>query len=213
MTKQKTSTLIAISVAILALVSTIGFEITTIFAEDTEEKGYKFARDTSITGIFEFKSGEIQVAEFEVFEQENGFDRTDTPTFELWKVVESDTPILHFAADKSQQHSGTSQLSHNYEDFNVNILLAQGGIIVRELQYNDCEITNYQIETEFDKEEGWLGKVGFAVVEIYEFECDGYAPYSPIYNDMKKIESVKTTSSLDLRETNTWSDVYKHSNP
>ena len=87
MTTQKTS-LVAISVvAALALASILGFEITSITAEETEEKGYKFARDTSITGVFAFKSGEIEVAEFEVFEQDGSFERTDAPTFELWKVV------------------------------------------------------------------------------------------------------------------------------
>ncbi len=127
--------------------------------------------------------------------------------------MEDDTPILHYAADTSQQYTGTSQLDHNYEDFNVNILLAQGGTIVRELQYVECEITDYQIETELDKEEGWTGKSGFAIVEAYELQCDGYNPFSPIYEEINKVELSKTTSSLDLRETDSWSDVYKYTNP
>lgn len=209
MKHQKINILTISLVTIIGITSIIGFQISDITAEETEEKGYKFARDTQITGTFSFESNEVELAEFEVFEQKSGFQRSDSPDFVLWKVVESDTPILHQAADISQKHTGNAPLDHNYNDFDVEILLTQGGSVVRQFNYITCDITNYAVETAMDKEEGWTGKSGFAVVEEYEFSCDGYRPSSPSYAEYVFKEKSSTTSSLDLSPTDDWSDLFK----
>ena len=60
-------------------------------------------------------------------------------------------------------------------------------------------------------EEGWTGKSGFSITDNFELTCDGYTPYSPIYEQMNEKPKAETVSSLDLKEPfYTWSDHFKY---
>jgi hypothetical protein len=86
--------------AVFSILLTTGFSINEIIAEElAEDKGYNFAEDTLITGIFEFNYG-TEISRFEVFTQKSGFQGREAYVFELQKIVGS-TPLLHEAVDVS----------------------------------------------------------------------------------------------------------------
>jgi hypothetical protein len=57
---------------------------------------------------------------------------------------------------------------------------------MRTMEYKDCSINNYKINTRTDNEEAYVtgGKTGFAVVETYTFICNGFTPKSPLFDAM-----------------------------
>ncbi len=51
---------------------------------------------------------------------------------------------------------------------------------------------------------------GFATIDEFEFECSGYKPNNPLFDLMKTNGYTSNQeSSLDLRDTQTWSDLYR----
>jgi hypothetical protein len=143
-----------------------------------------------------------------VFKQVSGFDRkSESPSFKLEGIMDYSRAHLYEAADVTFQRGDDSQ--HNYGQFNVDVYLQQGNLTLRHFQYEDCKISDYKVDTLFDKEEGWTSNKGFATIDIFEFECNGYKPNNPVMELLKSTYDVKGQSSLDLRDTQTWSDVYK----
>jgi len=207
------TTMVAVSIiATLALASMAGFQLNEIVAEETsEKKGYTFAENTKITAVFSFDGG-TEIADFEVFEQESGFDLKQSAVFELERIV-GNTPMLHQVSDMAHKYS-RSTFDHQYNDFDVTILLAQEGNVIRQYDYVSCDITNNIVKTLHDKEEGWNTSKGFAVIDKYEFTCNGYTPYSPIYQEMtnnaKKSTTVSSTNMEEPKEF--WYDHIKYKN-
>jgi hypothetical protein len=145
-----------------------------------------------------------------VFKQVSGFDRkSESPTFKLEGIIDYNRAYLYEAADVTFQR-GSSDTQHNYGQFNVDVYLQQGNLTLRHFQYEDCGITNYKVDTLFDKEEGWTTSKGFATIDIFEFECSGYKPNNPLL-DLMKTNGYKSDiqSSSDLKNTQSWSDQYK----
>ncbi len=205
--------MVAVSIiATLALASIAGFQLNEIVAEETsEKKGYTFAENTKITAVFSFNGG-TEIADFEVFEQESGFDLNQTPVFELERIV-GNTPMLHKVSDMAHTYSRTT-VNNAYNDFDVKILLAQDGNVIRQYDYTSCDITNNIVKTLHDKEEGWNTSKGFAVIDKYEFTCSGYTPYSPVYyemtNNVKKADTVSSTNMEEPKEF--WYDHIEYKN-
>lgn len=204
----KTTTIATIGMIAVLVAGTLGFQYNEIIAQETEEKGHKFAEDTSITGVFKFRDG-VELIPFEVFNQESGWDADDPVVFQMQKIV-GDTPLLHQASDMARKFSrGNIPNDFNYKFFDIEVILAQEGKILRTFDYLDCRVTDYEVATDFDKEEGWMGK-GFAVKDVFEFTCDGYTPKNQKYEVMHNQEKAHTTSSLDLAEPfYTWTDHFK----
>ena len=192
--------MVAVSIiATLALASIAGFQLNEIVAEETsEKKGYTFAENTKITAVFSFDGG-TEISDFEVFEQESGFDLTQSAVFELERIV-GNTPMLHEVSDMAHKYS-RSTFDHAYKDFDVTILLAQEGNVIRQYDYTSCDVTDNVVKTLHDKEEGWNTSKGFAVIDKYEFTCNGYTPYSPVYYEMtNNAEKSTTISSTNMEE-------------
>ncbi len=139
-----------------------------------------------------------------------GFDRlTGSPTFKLEGVLDSDRVYLYEAADMAY-HRGITYSQHQYGHFDVDIYLHKEGMTLRHFKYTDCAVNDYEVTTLFDKEEGWTTSKGFAIIDEFEFGCNGYQPNNPLYDLMKTNGyHASTESSLDLRDTQTWSDLYK----
>lgn len=196
------------SVAALAILSFGVFQLTETIAEETEKNGYKYAEGTSITAQFNFENGKSVIHPFEVFEQMHGFDLSDVATFKIEKVV-GETPLLHEAADRAHKYSLNEQF-YNGKYVDVDILIHQDANVLRHLSYNRCQITDYTVETLFDKEEAWMGK-GFVLLDKFEFTCKGYEPNSPAFDEMmNNHKKGDTTSTMDLIEPEfTWEDHYK----
>ena len=207
---KTTSFAVVCVVASLAVASIFGFQLSEITAEETEDKGYKFGEGVSVTGEFLFREGP-QVYTFEVFEQKSGFDRAEPFVFELQGIV-GDTPILHKHADESFFYRSSEHQKKQNNPFNVNVILSSGGDAKRVFTYNNCHISDYMVETLFDKEEAWMGK-GFAILDAYEIQCTSYKPHNPQYAEMMTSEvELDTESSMDLKEPfETWSEHFKYS--
>ncbi len=183
MTNLKTVLIATLIVtASLAIFSFEGYSLNEIIAEEAgEDKGYKFAEDTLITGIFEFNGGS-EISRFEVFTQKSGFQGREAYVFEMEKIV-GDTPYLHKAADLSFFYRNSPGDQQSNTEFDVKIVISQGSEQKRAFQYSDCYVNDYSVVTLFDKEEGWHGK-GFAVVDKFEFQCQVMDLINPAYEEM-----------------------------
>jgi len=187
-------------IATMIITSAAGFNINEITAEEIESNGYVSAEDISITVEFVFHDG-IEVSQFEVYDQKSGFDSTKNAMFKLEKIVSTDTPRLHNAADAFQHLSRSSGQSWEQYKFDADVILAQGGSEIRKFEYSRCIVTDYKVDTLFDKEEGWTTSKGFAVIDEFEITCDGYSPFSQVYYDLTNgHKKGNTESSLDYQE-------------
>ena len=197
-------------IIIATLIVTVGFTILSInekslseiIAEEAgEDKGYNFAEDTVITGIFYFQEGS-EITRFEVFRQTSGFGAKETFVFELDKIVGS-TPLLHKAADRSFLFRNSPAEQQDKTEFDVKIVISQGSEQKRAFKYTDCFVSDNSVLTRTDNEEGWtlVRNSGFAVVDKFEFQCQELDPLNPVYEEMisNKDES-NTKSSADYQK-------------
>ncbi len=164
-----------------------------------EPKGnaaYVFGEGVYPQATFNFRSGTVTY-DFQLYDMTNnlfgttanGFTstRTISPEFTLVKVV-GDTPYLHKAVDQTFENGGRTISEYDYKMFDVTIEMIQAEKSLRTIEYKDCSITNYKINTRTDNEEGYTtgGKTGFAVVETYTFACNGFSLKSPLYDEIIK---------------------------
>jgi hypothetical protein len=195
---KKTTTIALSAAVILSIASITGFQLTEITAEETEDKGYKFAEDVTITGLFNFQDG-VELHQFQVFDQKQGFQARDTFVLELQKIV-GETPYLHKAADFSYKYRNSPGNQQTDYEFDTTIIISQGGEQKRVFEYSGCFVSDYTVETLFDKEEGWMGK-GFAVVDQFEIQCTSYKPLNPVYEEMHNhVEKANGKSSVEYQK-------------
>ncbi|MBA4717732.1 MAG: hypothetical protein HRO68_00910 [Nitrosopumilus sp.] len=134
---------------------------------------------------------------------------SEKPTFKLEGIMDFDKPHLYEAADITSKR-GVYNLGYNYAQFDVDVYLHKNGETLRHFKYFDCSVLDYKVITLFDKEEGWTTSKGFATIDEFEFECNGYSPGNPLLDLMKTNGYTSNQeSSLDLRDTQTWSDLYR----
>ena len=199
------------------------------------------ADGVAVTGIFTFRDG-VEIVDIQTFNQEGGFgisntkgsssdgvsstpdgvsvfSKRETPTFVIEKIP-GGSPHLYEAADESWFYRGKqTPVEYNYKNFEVDIIIARGGDVLRTFEYDQCTVVGYEVQTYSDKEEAYMGK-GFAVVDIFEVECDGYKPQNSelqmiqYYERMeKKNNNGGSISTMDLKEPfYTWSDNFKYTN-
>lgn len=195
-------------IATVTLIVTIGFTIFSldkygineIVAEELGmDKGYLFAEDTIITGVFYFNSG-TEINRFEIFTQKSGFQASEPFIFTLSKIV-GNTPLLHQAADKSFLFRNSQVDKKSDTEFDVKIIISQGKEQKRSFSYNRCFVNDYSVQTRTDNEEGWTQGKGFAVVDNFEIQCGNYQPNNPVFEEMNAItEKANTVSSMDYQK-------------
>lgn len=207
-------------ITVFAIASFAGFEIVNTDAEPiaVQPEKFVFVEKITTTALFEFKDG-TEIVPVQQFTQTAGFGskslissddpRADsgksgraTPAFTMEKVL-GGTPYLYAAADQTQKYYTTPEFEYPYKFFDVTVFLAAGGDVLRSFEYRNCQVTNYVVATRSDNEEGYTGK-GFAVVDQFAFECQGYVPLNPIMDKMNSNERAKTISSSDLKSTDKW---------
>ena len=182
MNTKNTTVMVALTVvATLAISSVTGFQLGE--AEDND-KGYTFAEDVKVTAKFKFPDGN-EVAQFEVFDQKQGFDKQGKGVFELKKVAGSDTPMLHHYTEVHREGLFDNLLE---KAFSVDVMIAQGGDIIKKFDYDTCKVTDNNISTVHDKEEGWNTSKGFVHVETFELTCNKYWVETTAYDNMKEAE-------------------------
>ena len=209
----KTTAIVAVSIiATLAVAAIMGFQISEITAEKIPATEYLTTEGVTITGDFKFREGE-ELVPIQVFTQTKGFVRSEPFQFSIQKVV-GNTPLLTKQVDDSFLiRSSTSQKLDN-DPFDVDIILATGPHEKRGFAYHKCFIKNYAVNTLRDQEEGYFNK-GFAIVEDYALECKDMEMQNPSLDEMNipTDDQKTTTSSMDLRDTSTWSSHYKSQKP
>jgi hypothetical protein len=170
---------------------------------------FTFADGTETIEFSMFKQNEILTAT-EKNTANNGqkalaaaeFTRKATyPTLELRGIV-GDYPLLYNYVDdnlKNQNSRGTQ----NRILVDVDVDIVSNGEVIRGFNYVNCRVTNYDVYTNANNEESYV-KNKFALVNIFDLECQGYHPNNPIYDAMYVVEKANTTSSKDLRITDDW---------
>ena len=178
----------------------------TSFMENSQMKNpYNMGTGPHAIATFDF-NGARETINFPIFTQSNVLSR-DSPTFSLEGIV-GDFPLLYKRVDDAAKINQIQGTARGLELFDVDVSLMYDGFAVRGFSYDDCRVTDYVVKTLTNKEETYFK--GHALANTFDFECQGYKPYDPIYNAMfDTFEKASTISSLDLRETQTWSDVYK----
>ncbi len=193
-----------IAIMAVAVFYAIGQQ-TEVMAEEVDEKKYTSANDIAIHTVFTFREAVEESDGFQVYKQMAGYDRqTESPTFKLEGVLDSDRAYLYEAADMTYYRGINSQ--HKYDQFDVDIYLHKEDMTLRHFKYTDCAVNDYKVTTLFDKEEGWTTSKGFAIIDEFEFECSGYKPNNPLYDLMKTNgyqSNTQSTSDLDSNPT-TW---------
>ena len=182
--------------AIILLISLTQTENISAVDEPKGNAAYVFGEGVYPQATFNFRSGTVTY-DFQLYDMTNnlfgttanGFTstRTISPEFTLVKVV-GDTPYLHKAVDQTFENGGRTISEYDYKMFDVTIEMMQAEKSLRTIEYKDCSITNYKINTRTDNEEGYTtgGKTGFAVVETYTFACNGFSLKSPLYDEIIK---------------------------
>lgn len=139
---------------------------------DYGKHSYKLAEDVHSYATFYFDWGTEKI-DFPVFEINSGFSETsrERPTFLVEGIVRPHV-LLDDAINKAKVNSGLP--SANNIDFDVDVSFANDSKTFRTLKYSDCHIDEYKINTLFDKEEGYTGKSGFAIIEDITVSCAGW---------------------------------------
>lgn len=119
------------------------------------------------------------------------------PSFQLQGVV-GDFPVLYEIVDKIRtrgQISGTDFQGL----FSADVDLVHNDKLIRTYHYEKCRVTNYDTDTVFNAEEGYIGANGFALVSVYDIECNGYHPTNPAFEAINVVEKVHNESSHDRK--------------
>lgn len=148
-----------------------------------EPLSFTFAEDVRSVLTFEFDYG-VEVVEFALFELKSGFEEGNTagPSFHVEGIADS-YPFLDKAVNDAQKVSNIA--SGLNTDFEVTAEFVNGDNVIRALDFADCRVSDYEIITYQDKEEGYTGKRGFSLVDTFDFTCAGMTPINPQMNDMK----------------------------
>ncbi|QMU55133.1 MAG: hypothetical protein GKS07_09740 [Nitrosopumilus sp.] len=209
MTTTKKKFILA-SLLAISMVAMFGITQQQISAEETNEKQYVRGNDVEIYTVFSFRESVEESGSFQIFEQLSGFDRVnESAVFKLEGAVNYDRIYLYEAADMTFVR-GVTNVQHDYGQFDVDVYLQKDGVTFRQFEYSDCNIVDYHVSTQSDKEEGWTTSKGFTTIDEFEFECNGYTPNNPLFDQMNSnVSKADTQNSMDLKDTQTWSDVYK----
>jgi hypothetical protein len=169
---------------------------------------YDFAENVRTFITFEFDGG-VEKIEFTAFELNSGFEESDdsvTPSFSVEGVVDY-YPLLYNAIDNARKVSGGAYGFNT--DFEALVEFSNGKQTLRALDFRDCRISGALINTETDKEEGFTGKSGFALVNEIDFDCAGLKPmnegYAKIYANATTwrtslMENVQTNDNLQMAD-------------
>lgn len=190
---NKTTTLRIAALSIIAVVLLIpAGQVTQTFAEGNKKESDS-VNDVSLVAVFHFREGTETVNTFKVFDtQSSGYDRTKALTFRLEGVIGGDRPMLYKAIDQTYQQ-GKNQ-NHEFSEFDVEVIFHNDPSVYRKFTYADCQVRNYNVFTEFDKEETYQGKTKFAYIDKIEFECRGFGLENPPYEKMMQDKEEKQTA-------------------
>jgi len=168
--KNVTNIVLFSTIAVFAL----SFGTTNVFADN----GYRVVGDTEPVLTFSFRDG-VETHEFPVFTMDENFVTNSGVSFSVEGVV-GESPLLHEALDEAYKYRfSNSAFDYQFKYFDVNANFVKNGESVRSLDYNNCRVDNYQVETlDSNDYESYFKEIGFAIVDKITFVCSGVAQNS-----------------------------------
>ena len=157
---------------------------TTTSFTDYGESGFNFANDMRTSVTFSFDGG-VETIEFPFFELVSGYKEESeivTAEFRVEGILDY-YPLLYKAIDDSRLVSGIGSGSNT--DFEALVEFTNGETVLRGFDFRDCRVSNAEVTTQTDKEEGFTGKSGFAVVHRLAFACSGFEPINMYYDELE----------------------------
>ena len=169
MTCKNTKNIAIFGFAVLFTFATFG--ISNVYAEESE--GYKMIGDVTPVLTFTFRDG-IETYEFPVFKMGENFADNSGVSFLVEGTV-TDSPLLHEAMDEAYKYRfSNAAFDYQMKYFDVDAAFVKGGESIVTLDYDDCRIDNYKVETlDSNDYESYFKEVGFAIVDKIEFVCGG----------------------------------------
>ena len=168
--KNVTNIVLFSTIAVFAL----SFGTTNVFADN----GYRVVGDTEPVLTFSFRDG-VETHEFPVFTMDENFVTNSGVSFSVEGVV-GESPLLHEALDEAYKYRfSNSAFDYQFKYFDINANFVKNGESVRSLDYNNCRVDNYQVETlDSNDYESYFKEIGFAIVDKITFVCSGVAQNS-----------------------------------
>ena len=162
---------------------------------DYGESEFTFANNmrTTVTFIYDDGSEKIQ---FPVFDLDSAFEESSdnvVPEFSVEGLL-GNYSLLNRAVDNARQVSGNGY-AYNL-DFDVLVEFTNGESVIRGLEFQDCTVSSAKIHTHSDKEEGFIGKSAFVLVDQYSFSCSGLTPINMYYDDLRGDAPIWKTTHL-----------------
>ena len=151
---------------------------------DFGKSGFKFANNVTTSVTFMFENG-VEKIEFPVFNLISGYGESAENViaeFEVEGILDY-YPLMYNAIDKSRQVSGLTTTSNI--DFDALVEFTNNESVLRGLDFKDCRVSDVEITTRTDKEEGFTGKSGFAIVNQLAFTCAGIKGVNMYYDDLR----------------------------
>jgi hypothetical protein len=151
---------------------------------DYGESGFTFANDMKTSVTFFFENGAEKI-EFPVFNLVSGYgesSRSVGAEFSVEGVLDY-YPLLYNAIDKSRKASGLSTAFN--VDFDALVEFTNGESTLRGFDFTSCRVSDAQITTKVDKEEGFTGKSGFVIIHQLTFECSGMNALNMYYDELR----------------------------
>jgi len=157
--------------SIVALFALVSFELSNAFAEESRE--YKMISDVTPVLTFTFRDG-VETHSFPVFEMGENFADNSGASFSVEGTVTS-SPLLHNAMDEAYKYRfSNSAFDYHFKYFDVDVDFVKEDTSIMILDYNNCRINNYQVETiDSNDWESYFKEVGFAIVDKIDFVCSG----------------------------------------
>ncbi len=157
--------------SIIALLTLSSVEFSNAFAEENRE--YKMIGDVTPVLTFTFRDG-IETIEFPVFEMNENFADNSGVSFSVEGTV-TNSPLLHKALDEAYQYRfSNAAFDYQYKYFDVVADFVRDGESMISLDYYNCRVDNYHVETlDSNDFESYFKEVGFAVVDMVDFVCGG----------------------------------------
>lgn len=180
---------------------------------DFGDSGFKFAKDTKTSVTFMYDNGAEKI-EFPVFNLVSAYEESQenvVAEFEVEGVLEY-YPLLYKAIKNSRDVSGTTYASN--EDFDAKVEFTNGEDTIRGFNFRECVVSDAKIVTKADKEEGFTGKSGFAVVHQMSFTCSGLKPINTHYDALRgdaptwKVSQISNVYVESLQNTEQGLDVF-----
>ena len=162
------------NIAVFSIIATIAFATfanSNVFAEESE--GYKMVGDVTPVLTFTFRDG-VEVYTFPVFNMGENFVSDSGVSFSVEGTV-TKSPLLHEAMDEAYKYRfSNAAFDYQMKYFDVNADFMKDGESVKSLDYNNCRVDNYNVETlDSNDYESYFKEVGFAVVDKITFVCSG----------------------------------------